>query len=349
MMQRRSFRRPMLDSAVAAFDARVAPLLRKEPRSAAGRRRVAQENDVRMCAALGIVPIEAATAEHVVPVEGHPSVRVRVYWPSPERAAADAGLPVLLYFYGGGFTIGGIDWVSWDARFRERARDAGIIVVAADYGRAPEVRFPAQPEQCWSALEWVFAHAEELGGSTDRIAIGGASSGGNLAAATTLLNRARNDRPLRLQLLENPALDLTIGHADIRGIGPGVPDVIVRRVGRALVRQYLGRRRRTARDPIASPLLAPSHEGLPPAWICTSELDPLRGDGEGYARALSAAGVPVSVVRYVGQTHTSLGWNHFLPAAAEAHRAVVARLGTLHDGADPDPRSAAEPIRAARR
>ncbi|MFB7844858.1 alpha/beta hydrolase [Microbacterium sp. NPDC056052] len=335
-MPKRGYRRPAVDSHVTAFEERVAPLLQREPRRAADRRRVAQENDARMCAALGIAPIDVATAEHRVAVDGHLAVRVRVYWPTPEPAEPGAGLPVLLYFYGGGFTIGGIDWVSWDARFRERARDAGIIVVAADYARAPEARFPTQPEQCWSALEWVFAHAAELGGSPERLAIGGASSGGNLAAATTLLNRERRCRPIRLQLLENPVVDLTMGHADMRGIGPSVPGVILRRMGRLLVRQYLGPRGRTARNPLASPILATSHAGLPPAWICTSELDPLRGDGEAYGRALAVAGVPVSIVRYIGQTHTSLGWDRFIPGAAEARRAVIARLRALHDG-EPDP------------
>ncbi len=335
-MPKRSFRRPAVDAAVTAFERRIAPLLEREPRSAAGRRRVAQENDAKMCRALDLAVVDVATEEHTVAVTDHPDVRVRVYWPSAVRAEPGADLPILLYFYGGGFTLGGIDWVSWDARFRERARDAGVIIVAADYSRAPEVRFPAQPEQCWSALEWVHEHAGELGGSPARIAVGGGSSGGNLAAVTTILNRERNNRPIRLQLLENPVVDLTMGHADMAGLTAAIPGVIVRRVGRRLVRQYLGGRPGAARSPLASPILARSHTGLPAAWICTSELDPLRGDGEAYARALSAAGVPVSVVRYVGQTHTSLGWNRFIPAAAEAHRAVIARLRTLHDDA-PEP------------
>ncbi|WP_353114537.1 alpha/beta hydrolase [Microbacterium sp.] len=330
MPHRRSFRHPTLDAAVAAHEKRIAPLLSPEPGDPAGRRRVAQENDTRVSAALGVAPIDTATEDHVVAVEGHPDVRVRVYWPESERAARGAELPVLVYFYGGGFTIAGIDWVSWDARFRERARDAGIIIVAADYSHAPEQRFPTQPEQCWSALEWAHAHAEELGGSRRRLAIGGASSGGNLAAAVTILNRDRGRRPIRLQLLENPALDLTMGHADMSGIAKGVPDVILRKVGRQLVKQYVGRRARTARKPVVSPLLAASHAGLPPAWICTAELDPLRGDGEAYARALSAAGVPVTAVRFIGQTHGSLGATGFVAAADAAHRAIIAQLRTLH-------------------
>lgn len=326
-----SFRSLRLDAAVEAFESRVKPLRAVEPDDPAGRRRVARRNDDVVSEALGITPLDTADEEHVVPVEGHPDVRVRVYWPSAHRADPGAGLPALVYNYGGAFTIAGIDWVSWDALFRERARDADIVVVAVDYAHAPEHRFPTQPEQCWAAFEWTFERAHELGVDPDRIAIGGASSGGNLAAAVTLLNRERSRRPVRLQILENPALDLTMGHADARGIGRSVPSVILRSMGRRLVRQYLGDARRTARNPIASPLLAASHSGLPPAWICTCELDPLRGDGEAYARALSSAGVPTTAVRYIGQTHTSLGATRDVPAAAAFHRDLVAQLRTLHE------------------
>lgn len=323
------YRRPMLDRTVAAHETRIAPFLAPEPGDPAGRRRVAGENDTAVSTALGISPLDTATAEHTVPVAGHPDVRVRVYWPGPDPTPQGAGLPILVYFYGGGFTIAGIDWVSWDARFRERARDAGIIIVAADYAHAPEQRFPTQPEQCWSAWEWTHAHAEELGGSRDRLAVGGASSGGDLAAAVTLMNRDRAARPIALQLLENPALDLTIGHADARGVSAGMPGVIVRKAGRTLVRQYVGDDAKAARNPYASPLLADSHAGLPPALIITSELDPLRGDGEAYARALSDAGVAVTAMRFIGQTHGSLGATCFVPAADVAHRLIVTELRRL--------------------
>lgn len=330
---RSRFRRPALDSAVAALEERVAPLLAPEPADPAGRRRVAAANDVAVSAALGITPPLTAAEEHIVPVDGHPDVRVRVYWPGAERTPPGTGLPALVYFYGGGFTIAGIDWVSWDARLRTRARDAGIVIVAADYAHAPEQRFPTQPEQCWSAFEWTHAHAEELGASPARIAVGGASSGGDLAAAVTLMNRDRSARPIAFQLLENPALDLTMGHADMDGIDARMPGVIVRAAGRNLVRQYLGDDAAAARQPYASPLRAASHAGLPPTLILTSELDPLRGDGEAYARALSAAGVPVTALRFIGQTHGSLGSTGFVPAADVAHRLIVAQLRTLHEDA----------------
>lgn len=332
MSRESPFRRPSLDSAVAAFEQRIAPLLDPEPTDPAGRRRVARENDARVSAALEIRPLGTATLDRIVPVEGHPDVRVRVYWPTEERPAPAADLPMLVYFYGGGFTIAGIDWVTWDARFRQRAHDAGIVIVAADYDHAPEQRFPTQPEQCWSAFEWAHANAAELGASPERIAVGGASSGGDLAAAVTLMNRDRSNHTIALQILENPALDLTIGHADMKGISAGMPGVIVRKAGRELVRQYLGDDTATARLAYASPLLASSHEDLPPALILTSELDPLRGDGEAYARALSAAGVAVTAVRFIGQTHGSLGCTGHVPSADAAHGLIVSQLRALHAG-----------------
>lgn len=341
--------RPVVDPFVTAVERRLAPLRRPEPKDPARRRRQAAAEDVATSRELGIAPIPAYTEEHTLPVAGHPDVRVRVYWPSPERAEAvtgrGTGLPILVYCYGGGFTIAGIDWVGWDAGFRRRAREAGIIIVAVDYAHAPETRFPAQPEQCWTALEWAHAQASDLGGDPARIAIGGASSGGNLAAAVTLMNRDRANRPIRLQLLEAPALDLTMAHADIRGLDAKVPGIIVRKVGARLVRQYLGRSRNAPLDPYASPLRAASHAGLPPAVIYTSELDPLRGDGEAYARALTAAGVPATAIRYIGQTHTSGGLLRHVPAADHLHRDIITTLRTLHDDPvsypDPGPRTGA--------
>ncbi|THG30222.1 alpha/beta hydrolase [Naasia lichenicola] len=286
-----------------------------------------------MSAELGVAPIVSATEEHVLPVPGHPDARLRVYWPTDVRAeaVADGGLPVLVYFFGGGFEIAGIDWVWWDASFRERARDAGIILVAGEYSHAPEVTFPAQPEQCWSVFEWAATHARELGGDPNRMAIGGGSSGANLATATALMNRDRANRPVRLQILEVPLLDLTTRHLDLDGVEPGIPKPLFRHLAGIIVRQYVGRSRKRRRDPYASPLLAKSLKGMPPTVIWTAELDALRGDGEAYARALSEAGVPVSCVRMIGQNHGSGGFRHHVPAADHLHRDIVATLRTLHD------------------
>lgn len=328
-----SFTKAQPDSFVAAVEARLAPLQEPQGKTAQDRRRIAEAFDVVMTSELGIAPVDVATEEHTLPVDGHPDARLRVYWPTPERPdpSTAGGLPVLVYFFGGGFEIAGIDWVWWDAAFRERARDAGIIVVAGEYSHAPEVRYPAQPEQCWTIFEWAATHAAELGGDVAKLAIGGASAGGNLAAATALMNRDRANRPVRLQLLEMPLLDLTMKHLDLDGQAAIVPKPLFRRMARMIVDQYVGRAKATRLELYASPLLADSLVGMPPAVIYTAELDALRGDGEAYARALSAAGVPVTCLRLIGQNHGSGSYRGHVPAADHLHRDVIATLRTLHD------------------
>ncbi len=333
-------RAPVVDPYVLAVERRRSGARPPEPSDPAARRRQALEHDQALAALRPGRPPEVATLDVVVPVADRPSTRLRVYWPSAERSSGPPA-PALVYFYGGGFTIGSIDWPGWDATYRSRALESGVVVVAGEYGLAPEVRFPTQPEQCWSILEWTFAHADELGIDPARMAVGGASSGGNLAAAAVLMNRDRADRPLRLQLLECPSLDLTMGHVHLAGLSSAIPSAILRREGRRLIDDYLGPDRTVARNPYASPLLAPSLAGLPPAVVYTSEADPLRGDGEAWVTALAAAGVPAVGVRYIGQTHTSGGFSHEVPAADHLHGDIVRVLRTLHEEPTtyPDPRT----------
>lgn len=327
------FARTKPDAFVTAVEKRLTPLQPAQGKTAQERRKNAAAFDVVMTTELGIGPVDVATEEHAIEVDGHPGARLRVYWPTAERpeTAESGGLPILVYFFGGGFEIAGIDWVWWDASFRERARDAGVIVVAGEYSHAPEVKYPAQPEQCWSVFEWAATHAREIGGDPDRLAIGGGSAGGNLAAATAIMNRDRANRPVRLQLLEVPFLDMTAGHVDLDAQASLIPKPLLRRLVLMIVTQYLGSEKKKRLEPYASPLLAPSLEGLPPTVIYTAELDALRGDGETYARALSEAGVPVSCFRMIGQTHGSGSYRGHVPAADHLHRDIVATLRTLHD------------------
>ncbi|BDI22976.1 alpha/beta hydrolase [Herbiconiux sp. L3-i23] len=334
----KSFRKPRLDAFAAAVEARLKPLqTAPQGKTAQQRRADAAAFDPIMSRELGIEPIDVATEEHTLPVPGHPDVRLRVYWPTTERPAATTegpGLPVLVYFFGGGFEIAGIDWVSWDARFRERAHDAGVIVVAGEYSHAPEVKFPAQPEQCWTVFEWAAEHARELGGDPERMALGGGSAGGNLATATALMNRDRANRPVRLLLLEVPLLDMTMRHMASQ---PGIPAFLFRKLAGTIVTQYLGKTTALRRNPYASPLLAPSLAGMPQTVIYTAELDALRGDGEAFARALGEAGVPVSCIRLIGQNHGSAGYQRHSATADHLHRDIVATLRTLHDQPVPYP------------
>lgn len=320
-------------------------LLRRDagpmPTDPVARREYVRAADAHATALMGIKAPDVATDDRVVSVPGRPAARVRVYWPTTDAigGGADDVLPVLVYFFGGSFTMGGIDWVGWDATCRALAADAGVIVVAGEYSLAPEHMFPTQPEQCWAVFEWVRSHAAALGGDPDGIALGGASAGANLAAAVAVMNRDRNGHPVRLQILQVPVLDLTLRHVDPHAISPLLPQVVVRRRARQVARDYLGPDPATRRNPYASPLLAPDVSGLPPALIYTAEKDPLRGDGEAYARALLAAGVPTTCVRYLGQTHGSGGYRLNTAAADHLHRDVVAALRALREPAPAYPRA----------
>ncbi|RWZ52040.1 alpha/beta hydrolase [Labedella phragmitis] len=314
---------------------RAAP--KKKPTRAA-HRKAAIAWDRKELAAVGRPGPDVRIVEHTVPVPRYPDVRVRIYYPELADAEPDfepdeerALVPATLAFYGGGFRIGGIDYPTTDAGFRLRAVDAGVAVVAVDYALAPEHRFPTAVEQGHAALDWLVREAAGLGIDPDRLAISGISAGGNIAAAVTLLNRDRGDLPLRLQLLEVPVVDLTGRHIDLGPVrAMGVPTFLAVRELRSVARTYL-RDPGEARNPLASPLLAESHAGLPPAHILTAEYDALRGEGAAYGAALRAAGVEATVVRYLGMTHDTPVFLGAVPAAMRWHRDVVSALRTLHD------------------
>ena len=289
-------------------------------------RRAALAWDRAELANVGTPGPEVETEEHEVPVEGQPSVRVRLYRP----AGASGPMPAALTFFGGAFRIGGIDYPTTDAAHRRRASAAGVVLIAVDYALAPERKYPTQVEQGHAALAWVFAHADELGIDRERIGIAGTSAGGAIAAAVTLMNRDRAALPLRLQVLEVPVVDLTGRHIDLRATWAlGIPSVIAYRELSSVARTYLPMPA-AAREPYASPVRAASHAGLPPALILTAQYDPLRGNGAAYGRALRAAGVEATVVEYLGVTHDIAIFTGALPAARAWEAQVVAAFRTLH-------------------
>lgn len=297
-------------------------------------RRAALAWDRKELETVGTPGPELRTVEHLVPVPGLPAVRVRVYYPQPAQAPPNTAgaerIPAWLVFFGGAFRIGGIDYPTTDAANRRRAADASVAMVAVDYALAPEHRFPTQIEQAHAALVWLHRNADELGIDPDRIGVAGTSAGASIAAALTLANRDRSGPPIRLQLLEVPVTDLTGRHIDLRATRAlGIPSLLALRELRSVARTYLAQPS-DARDPLASPLLATSHAGLPEAVILTAEYDPLRGDGAAYAERLRADGVEASAVQYLGVTHDVAIFTGVLPAARRWHRDVVAALARLH-------------------
>jgi acetyl esterase len=319
--------------AVAARGA--APNPSPPSKARARHRRAALAWDRKELDTVGTPGPQVHTVEHTVPVPGFPSVRVRIYYPRLTEAAETAALvPAWLTLFGGAFRIGGIDYPTTDAANRRRAIEASVAMVAVDYALAPEHRFPTQIEQAHQALVWLYENASALGIDAGRIGVSGVSAGASIAAAVTLANRDRSRLPIRLQVLEVPVADLTGRHIDLRATrAMGVPSLLAMRELRSVSRTYLPRPA-DARNPLASPLLAASHDGLPEAAIFTAEYDPLRGDGAAYAARLRAAGVEASAVQYLGVTHDVAVFTGVLPAARRWHRDVVAALARLHDVPD---------------
>lgn len=293
-------------------------------------RRQAKAWDRKELARSGSPAPQVRMVDHVVPVEGYPDVRVRVYYPTAEwDVEVEPAIPACLTFFGGAFRIGGIDYATTDAANRRRAADAGVAMVAVDYALAPEHRFPTPVEQGVAALRWLFDRATGLGIDRERIAVGGTSAGGNIAAAVALANRDRDGLPIRLQVLEVPVVDLTGRHIDFTASRAlRIPTIVMARELISVARTYLPHRR-DARNPLASPILAPSLAGLPPAAVFTAEYDPLRGEGAAYAAALREAGVEATAVQYQGMVHDGAIYTGVVATARRWHADVVTTLRTL--------------------
>lgn len=248
-------------------------------------------------------------------VPGEVDIPIRVYTP---EGAVGGSAPLLLWLHGGGWVIGDLDTA--DATARALANRSGAVVVSVDYRLAPECPAPAALDDALAALTWAVENAELLGVDASRVAVGGDSAGGNLAAALCQKVRDEFGPDIDFQLLVYPVVDCTLGHPSIEENAEGyflTKDTMVWFVG-----HYLGRDG-DPKDPAVSPLHAESLAGLPPAMVITAEFDPLRDEGEAYALALQAAGVPVEAVRYAGQIHGFVG----LAALLDDGRDALDRAG----------------------
>ncbi|MCG2579277.1 MAG: alpha/beta hydrolase [Marinobacter sp.] len=223
--------------------------------------------------------------------------------------------PAVMFFHGGGFVIG--DFESHDGLCRLLAQRSGALVIAVNYRLAPEAPFPAAPEDCYAATCWVAEHAKDLGIDPTRLAVAGDSAGGNLAIAVGQLAAERGGPTVRHQLLFYPVTDHGFDtpsyHANHEGY------LLSREMMQWFWGHYL-RRPEDGDNPLASPLRCNSFEGLPPATVITAEYDPLRDEGEDFARRLQAAGVETQLSRYDGMFH---GFASMLVALDAAGRAVA--------------------------
>jgi acetyl esterase len=251
-------------------------------------------------------------------------IRARFYYPDEDRPR-----PVLVYFFGGGWVLGSLDTV--DPICRRLAKHVPCTVVSVAYRRAPEHPFPAGLEDCLAATSWVVEHGASLGLDPDRVAVGGASAGGNLAAAVALLARERGGPRLAFQLLVYPLLDHA---AETPSAREALDDAFFGPRDVAWCwSQYLADPS-DGDSPFASPLRAADLVGLPPALIVTAELDPLRDEGEFYAERLRAAGVPTELVRFPGMVHGFFSRPDTLDAAIEAQALAASALRVAFEPAD---------------
>jgi len=282
-------------------------------------------------------PAVGSVGDRAIPgPEGAPDIPVRVYLPEPRLeqlpgrvpewtpAPVRPPRPTVVFFHGGGWTIGGLD--SHDPIARALCRDAGAAVVSVDYRLAPEARFPAAVEDAYAAVCWAAGHPAELGGGAGPLVVAGDSAGGNLATVAALIARDRGGPPLALQVLVYPATDAR-RH---KTVPDGAGHFLTTAHCRWFAEQYFGPDADRA-HPYASPLVAEPH-GLPPAHIVTAGFDPLCAEGRAYAARLREAGVPVGSSHFPGMFHGFFGFPELLADARAAQRGVAEVVASTVSG-----------------
>jgi acetyl esterase len=267
-------------------------------------------------AGFGALLLLAGEPEPVFAVEDRDAagVPVRIVRPSP-----DPDLPIVVYLHGGGWVIGNVE--QFDPVLRQVANATGAIVVAPDYRLAPEHPYPAPLDDAWHALNWTAEHAKSFGGDPSRLAVMGDSAGGNLSAVCALLARDAGGPQLAMQVLIYPVTDCNLRTESYHDNGEGY--LLEEKQMRWFFSCYV----QGDHDPTdwhVCPLRARDLRGVAPAVVLTAEYDPLRDEGEAYARRLLDAGIPVHKHRYDGMIHGFFG----LSAAFDASRDAMARIGT---------------------
>jgi acetyl esterase len=253
----------------------------------------------------------------------HGSIPGRIYTPNKLRQA-DGLAPCLVFFHGGGWVIGDLD--THDVVCRKLADEGQLIVISVDYRRAPEHKFPAAVDDAIAATAWIAAHARELGIDAARLLVGGDSAGGNLATVVAIAARDGNGPAIAGQVLIYPATDFTMVHPSHSE--PETSILLTHSVIRWFRDHYLNGTA-DVHDWRASPALASTLVDLPPAYVLTAGADPLRDEGDDYARQLKQAGVAVTHRTFPGQFHGFFTMGKLLQQANVAASEIGAWLRAL--------------------
>ncbi len=245
---------------------------------------------------------------------------IRIY--RPEGVVAES--PVMGFFHGGGWVVGNIN--SHDGQCRGLANSSGVTVIAVDYRKAPEHPFPAPPEDCYTAVCQIVDRSKEFRINPDRLAVAGDSAGANLATVVCQMSRDRNGPKIKHQMLFYGCFDIDPdswpSHTE-----NGEGYILDREMIRWFYRNYVGSEK-FVEEPYASPIRAEDLSGLPSAQVITAEFDPLRDEGEAYAKALKAVGVETYYECVPSLPHAFLVFFEMVPAAREV---MVAACGRLAD------------------
>jgi acetyl esterase len=259
----------------------------------------------------------ARVEDRTIPGPTQP-IPIRVYWPEAAK-----NLPALVYYHGGGWVFGSLD--SIDRSSRALANASGCVLISVDYRLAPEHKFPAAVEDADAAVRYIAEHAAEFDIDPNRIAVGGDSAGGNLAAVACLIARDRGGPKIAFQLLVYPVTDYDDDRPSSREFTQGY--LLTSPMMGYFWGHYLAQPA-DGRNPNASPIQAESLAGLPPARVITAECDPIRDQGEAYAQRLRESGVPVSVKRYEGAIHAFFNLGGVVDSGKQAMEDAGAALKT---------------------
>jgi acetyl esterase len=251
------------------------------------------------------------------------SIPARIYTPKKTRQANGLA-PCLVFFHGGGWVIGDLD--SHDVVCRKLADEGELVVISIDYRRAPEHKFPAALDDSIEATKWIAANAKQLGVDASRLTVGGDSAGGNLATVVAISARDGNGPRIAGQVLIYPATDFAMTHPSHSD--PETSILLTHSVIKWFKNHYLGGA--DIHDWRASPARATTLAGLPPAYVLTAGGDPLRDEGDEYARNLKQAGVPVTYRHFAGQFHGFFTMGKLLPQANVAVSEIGVWLKALN-------------------